>query len=146
MCCDGRARRNSERPTCECSNADRALFGTITWPGEHNRTLLVALLTRFQLDNVIRSQTTCRVLFNLLPLNCNLVVRHLPPSTGRKYQCGRFCLYYKSVIAHVETALEIAQKLKSTQLRASDNAGSNHFSPRSRAPSCGCIVFTLKPL
>ena len=27
--------------------------------------------------------------------------------------------------------LEIAQKLKSTQLRASDNAGSNHFSPRS---------------
>ena len=53
MCCDGRARRNSERPTCECSNADRALFGTITWPGEHNRTLLVVLLTRFQLDNVI---------------------------------------------------------------------------------------------
>ena len=53
MYSDGRARRNSERATSECSNADGALLGTSAWPGEHSRTLLVALLTRFQLDDVV---------------------------------------------------------------------------------------------
>ena len=75
--------------------------------------------TDFELDRVI--QTVAAVDPG--------ITGHLPRSTGRNYQCGRFYLYYKSVIAHVETALEIAQKLKSTQLRASDNAGSSHFFP-----------------